>query len=156
MSTDMYGMATLDACRQILEKIEPIRKKMAPGASLKEIAAAAFMERVDLSAHGFYALDDSRCGYDWNKEKHEAFPDDAPQNSWKGQPFNYFTQACACTEVKIDVLTGNHKTIRSDILVDGKTVTHDCIFCLFVFTIPNSSILFVAVGRSINPALDIG
>lgn len=130
MSTDMYGMATLDACRQILERIEPIRKKMAQGASLKEVASAAFFERVDLSAHGFFALDDSRCGYDWAKEKPELFPDNAPQNSWKGQPFNYFTQACACTEVEIDTLTGNHRTIRSDILVDGEFFFFS--FCIFL------------------------
>lgn len=130
MSTDMYGMATLDACHQILKRLEPIRKKLPTGASLKEIAKAAFFERVDLSAHGFFALDDSRCGFNWNLEKPSDFPDDAPQNSWKGHPFNYFTQGCACTEVEIDVLTGNHSTIRSDVLVD--------------------------VGRSINPALDIG
>jgi len=115
-------MATLDACRQILERITPIRNKLPDDASMKEIATAAFLERIDLSAHGFFALDDSRCGFDWTKEKPESFPDDAPQNSWKGHPFNYFTQGCACTEVEIDTLTGNHTTIRSDVLVDGKTI----------------------------------
>ena len=43
-----------------------------------------------------------------------------PENSWKGNPFNYFTQGVAYSEVEVDVLTGNHRTIRSDILVDGK------------------------------------
>ena len=120
MSTDMYGMATLDACRQILKRIQPIREKLGPKASLKQVANAAFFERIDLSAHGFFALDDSRCGFDWTKEKPEVFPDTAPQNSWKGHPFNYFTQGCACTEVEVDVLTGNHTTIKSDVLVDGE------------------------------------
>lgn len=64
------------------------------------------------------------------KKKPEDSPSDAPENSWKGHPFNYFTQGCACSMVEIDVLTGNHTTLRSDVLVD--------------------------VGRSINPALDIG
>ena len=41
-----------------------------------------------------------------------------------------FTQGVACTEVEIDVLTGNHRTLRSDVLVD--------------------------VGSSVNPAIDIG
>ncbi len=36
MSTDMYGMATLDACRQILKRIGPIREKMSPDAKLSE------------------------------------------------------------------------------------------------------------------------
>lgn len=130
MSTDMYGMATLDACRQILKRIEALRNKFPEGTPLKNIASEAFMERIDLSAHGFFTLDDSRCGYDWNTEKPDEYPDNLPQNSWKGQPFNYFTQGCALTEVEIDVLTGNHRTIQSDLIVD--------------------------VGRSINPALDIG
>lgn len=36
MSTDMYGMATLDACRQILRRIEPIRQKCSPNATLRD------------------------------------------------------------------------------------------------------------------------
>lgn len=130
MSTDMYGMACLDACNQILERLEPIRTALPENASLKDIATKAFFERVDLSAHGFFALDNSRCGFDWDKEKPDDFPDNAPTNSWKGHPFNYFTQGCAYSEVEIDVLTGNHTTLYSDVIVD--------------------------VGRSINPALDIG
>lgn len=82
------------------------------------------------SAHGFFALDDDRCGYDWMKEKPENYPEDLPANSFKGQPFNYFTQGVAMAEVEIDVLTGDHKTISADVLVD--------------------------VGSSINPAIDIG
>jgi len=122
MSTDIYGMATLDACNQILKRLEPIREKLPNSATLKDIAEAAFFERIDLSAHGFFALDNSRCGFDWNLERPEGFPFESPQNSWKGHPFNYFTQGCACTEVEIDVLTGNHSVSRSDVLVDGKNV----------------------------------
>jgi len=47
-----------------------------------------------------------------------------------GRPFYYFAYGAACTEVVIDTLTGENKVLRVDIL-------HD-------------------VGRSINPALDIG
>lgn len=130
MSTDLYGMCTLDACRQILVRLKPIREKLGPDANLAEIANAAHMERVDLTAHGFYAPHDSRIGYDFFKEKPADFPDDAPENSWKGHPFNYFTQGVAYTEVEIDVLTGNHRTLFSDVIVD--------------------------VGSSVNPAIDIG
>jgi xanthine dehydrogenase/oxidase len=36
MSTDMYGMATLDACSQILKRIAPIRETLGPDATLRE------------------------------------------------------------------------------------------------------------------------
>jgi xanthine dehydrogenase/oxidase len=130
MSTDTYGMATLDACRQIIARLDPIREQLGPDAPLAEVASAAHMARIDLSAHGFFALDDKRCGFFWDKEKPADFPSDAPENSWKGNPFNYFTQGVACAEVEIETLTGNHRTIRTDLLVD--------------------------VGSSINPSIDIG
>ena len=47
-----------------------------------------------------------------------------------GRPFYYFAYGAACTEVAIDTLTGENRVLRVDIL-------HD-------------------VGRSINPAIDIG
>jgi xanthine dehydrogenase large subunit len=47
-----------------------------------------------------------------------------------GKPFFYFAHGAACTEVVIDTLTGEYRILRTDIL-------HD-------------------VGRSLNPALDIG
>jgi xanthine dehydrogenase/oxidase len=130
MSADMYGMATLDACRQILARLEPVRKELGTKASFKEVVVAAHFNRIDLSAHGFFALNSIRCGYDWTKERPLDWSDDLPENSWRGQPFNYLTQGCACTEVEVDLLSGNHKTLRSDLLVD--------------------------VGSSINPMIDIG
>ncbi|HEY0595888.1 xanthine dehydrogenase molybdopterin binding subunit, partial [Sphingopyxis sp.] len=47
-----------------------------------------------------------------------------------GRPFYYFAYGAACSEVVIDTLTGEHKVLRVDIL-------HD-------------------VGRSLNPAIDLG
>ena len=40
MSTDLYGMATLDACRQIIARLQPIKATM-PDASLAEVANIA-------------------------------------------------------------------------------------------------------------------
>jgi xanthine dehydrogenase large subunit len=48
----------------------------------------------------------------------------------KGQPFYYFAYGAACSEVSIDTLTGETRVDRADVL-------HD-------------------VGRSLNPALDLG
>ncbi|CAN0042104.1 unnamed protein product, partial [Laminaria digitata] len=32
VSTDLYGMAALDACEQIMEKLKPIAAKLPPGS----------------------------------------------------------------------------------------------------------------------------
>ena len=48
----------------------------------------------------------------------------------KGRPFYYYAYGAACSEVVIDTLTGENKVVRADIL-------HD-------------------VGRSLNPAIDLG
>ena len=52
------------------------------------------------------------------------------RESASGKPFYYFAFGAACSEVEIDTLTGESRVLRTDIL-------HD-------------------VGRSINPAVDIG
>ncbi len=52
------------------------------------------------------------------------------KTTMQGRPFYYFAYGAACTEVAIDTLTGENRVLRVDIL-------HD-------------------VGRSINPAIDIG
>ena len=46
-----------DACRQLNERLAPYRARL-PGARFKEVVSAAYLERVDLSAHGFYATPD--------------------------------------------------------------------------------------------------
>ena len=85
-STDLYAMATLDACRQILARLEPL-KRAKPAASLAELATTAFFDRIDLSAHGFYCIDTVRCGFDWNI-KPAAKADGTPDNTTRGHPFN--------------------------------------------------------------------
>lgn len=42
------------ACREIKARLEPVRAKLAPTATFKEVVNAAYFQRVDLSAHGFY------------------------------------------------------------------------------------------------------
>lgn len=122
MSTDLYGMAVLNACEQIRNRLLPIREKMGSDASWKDVVTAAYFDRICLSATGFYAVPSERCGYDWDI--------DTNNNSERGTPFNYYTQGVACTEVEIDVLSGDSHIVRADILMD--------------------------VGKSINPSIDIG
>ena len=66
----------------------------------------AFYMYVDLSAHGFFAIDTKRCGFDWNIAP-GTNPDGTHNQRTRGHPFNYFTQGVGCVEVEIDVLTGD-------------------------------------------------
>lgn len=100
-SSDLYGAAVLDACQQIKVRMEPIASKGTHN-SFAELAQACYMERVDLSAHGFYAT--PNIGFDWT--------------IGKGTPFNYFTYGAAFAEVEIDTLTGDFYTRTADIVMD--------------------------------------
>ncbi|KAF2076171.1 hypothetical protein CYY_002524 [Polysphondylium violaceum] len=116
VSSDMNGMAVLDACEQINARLEPLREKN-PQLTFKQLVSLAHNERVNLSANGFYAT--PNVGY--------AFKESGVGD---GVPFNYFNYGAACSEVEIDVLTGDFTTLRSDIILD--------------------------VGDSLNPTIDIG
>jgi xanthine dehydrogenase large subunit len=82
--------------------------------SFAEFAQIAYMGRVSLSSTGFYKT--PKIHFD--------------RATGKGRPFFYFATGAAVSEVIIDTLTGEYKTLRTDILQD--------------------------VGHSINPAIDIG
>lgn len=79
-----------------------------------ELIQLAWFARTSLSATGFYRT--PKINYD--------------RSSFSGRPFYYFAYGAAVTEVIVDTLTGEHRTLRADIL-------HDC-------------------GKSLNPAIDIG
>ncbi|CAL5423868.1 unnamed protein product [Camellia sinensis] len=66
------------------------------------LATACYMERIDLSAHGFYITPD--IGFDWK--------------IGKGNPFRYFTYGAAFAEVEIDTLTGDFHTRTTNIFLD--------------------------------------
>ncbi|CAG8493602.1 9022_t:CDS:10, partial [Racocetra fulgida] len=113
VSSDINGYAVSNACKTLVERLKPYREKM-PNKSFKEIVHAAYFDRVNLSANGYYKTPD--IGYNWDKNE--------------GQMFFYFTMGVACTEVEIDVLTGDHTILRTDLCMD--------------------------IGRSINYAIDVG
>ncbi|KAK9157741.1 hypothetical protein Scep_004315 [Stephania cephalantha] len=100
-SSDMYGAAVLDACEQIKARMEPIASRQ-KHTSFAELANACYMERIDLSAHGFYITPD--IGFDWT--------------SGKGSVFKYYTFGAAFAEVEIDTLTGDFHTRIADVLLD--------------------------------------
>lgn len=57
-SSDLNGYAIWDACRQINERLAPYREKSGKGATMKQLATAAYFDRVNLSANGFYKTPD--------------------------------------------------------------------------------------------------
>ena len=79
-----------------------------------ELVELAWRERIQLWASGFYKTPSIR--YD--------------RKTLSGHPFFYFAYGAAVSEVVVDTLTGEHRTLRVDIL-------HDC-------------------GDSLNPAVDLG
>ncbi|XP_004628659.1 aldehyde oxidase 1 [Octodon degus] len=110
---DLNGLAVKDACQTLLRRLEPIISKN-PRGTWKDWAQAAFDQSISLSAIGYFRGYESNI--DWEKGE--------------GHPFEYCVYGAACSEVEVDCLTGTHKNIRTDIVMD--------------------------VGHSINPALDRG
>mmetsp|Transcript_3006 Transcript_3006/g.4567 ORF Transcript_3006/g.4567 Transcript_3006/m.4567 type:complete len:1061 (-) Transcript_3006:635-3817(-) len=102
VGSDLNGMAVLEACKMINDRLQPIRAKLPSTATFAEIAHQAWFDRVDLSAHGFYKT--PGIDYDWVTNT--------------GNPFYYFCYGVACAEVEVDCLTGDHVVLRADIIHD--------------------------------------
>lgn len=141
-STDLNGTAALNACTTLRARLADVAARrlarpdegLSPspdhiafeggkardsrrrdlGLDFAELVRLAYEERVDLGARGFYATP----GVDFNRE------------TGRGNPFHYFTNGAAVSEVLVDRLAGAVKTTRVDILID--------------------------LGRSIHPAIDRG
>lgn len=101
LSSDLNGMAVLNACQVIWDRLLPFRSER-PDAGWKEWVRMAYFDRVSLSSTGFYRIPD--LGYDFDTNT--------------GTAFNYYTTGAACSEVEIDCLTGDHQVIRTDIVMD--------------------------------------
>ncbi len=82
--------------------------------SFDEVVKLAYSNRIQLWSDGFYRT--PKIHYD--------------KTTLTGRPFYYFAYGAACAEVAIDILTGESRLLKVDILHDA--------------------------GRSINPAIDIG
>ncbi|XP_030627213.1 aldehyde oxidase 5 [Chanos chanos] len=111
--TDAVGMAVKNASEKLRSRLEPLIEKH-PKYTWPELVVEAYCQKISLSATGFFM--GPHTSVDWEKSE--------------GPAYYYFTYGACCSEVEIDCLTGDHKNIRTDIVMD--------------------------VGRSLNPALDIG
>jgi xanthine dehydrogenase large subunit len=119
--SDLNGMAVANACDTIRDRIAACLAELhqarvedvrfADGMvtvgtetmTFAEAAQTAYLNRVSLSATGFYKTPD----LSWDRIK------------GKGRPFFYFAQGAAITEVVIDTLTGENRILRTDILHDA-------------------------------------
>uniref|UniRef100_A0A8C6RV24 aldehyde oxidase n=1 Tax=Nannospalax galili TaxID=1026970 RepID=A0A8C6RV24_NANGA len=113
IGADVNGRAVQNACQILLKRLEPIIKKN-PEGTWEDWIKAAFEQRISLSATGYFR--GYKAFMDWEKGE--------------GDPFPYYVYGAACSEIEIDCLTGAHKKIRTDIVMDA---------CC-----------------SLNPAIDIG
>ena len=106
-SSDLNGYAVFNACEQISKRLQPYKEKLGKKATMKELAHAAYFDRVNLSANGYYRTPD--IGYTWGPNT--------------GQMFYYFTQGVTAAEVEIDTLTGDWTCRRADIKMDvGRSI----------------------------------
>jgi len=131
--TDINGEAARDACRTLKQRLvrhcaETYRvspeevvflpNQVSIGAaktlSFTQLVREAYLARIQLSATGYWRTPEIQ----FDRER------------WRGTPFYYFAYGAAVAEVAIDVLTGETRLLRADLL-------HD-------------------VGRSLNPAIDRG
>src|SRR5690625_2970595 len=100
-SADLNGGAVKDACEQITARLRPLRAKH-PDLSWDELVAAAYHQRIQLWAAGFYKTE----GLSWDV------------TTMTGSPFKYFAYGVAAAEVEVDGFTGSYTTQRVDIVHD--------------------------------------
>ena len=130
--TDLNGMAALDACRKIKKRLEAFAAEM---WSVKEedisferglIRCGAEEITFDALVAKAYMARVSLSANGFYRTPKIKWD----RNTGRGRPFFYFAYGAAVSEVVIDPLTGENRLLRVDIL-------HD-------------------VGKSLNPAIDLG
>lgn len=94
-------MTLQDGCEQLLERLAPIKAK-SPNGDWESWVKEAYMERINLSAQGFYAPSENAMNWE----------------TGKGTPVFYFAYGASCSEVEVDCLTGDHTILRTDIVND--------------------------------------
>jgi xanthine dehydrogenase large subunit len=130
--SDLNGKAAADAAEQIRKRlIDFLSQRHACPA--EAICFADEQVRVGAKAFGFeevvMAAYMARVQL-WSDGFYATPKLHWDRDTMQGRPFFYFVYGAAVSEVLVDTLTGEHKMLRADVL-------HD-------------------VGRSINPAIDIG
>jgi xanthine dehydrogenase large subunit len=122
--SDLNGAAVLAACETLRERLADVAARMlgaAPGGlvfeagrvfvsggapdralSFEDVVGRAYLERVSLSATGYYRTPDIHFD----------------RQSGTGKPFHYFAYGAAASEVEVDGFTGQYRLLRTDIVHD--------------------------------------
>ncbi|MDE2370199.1 MAG: xanthine dehydrogenase molybdopterin binding subunit [Burkholderiales bacterium] len=130
--SDLNGKAAQDAARQIRERLAAFAAQC-HGGEAEDVRFANDMVTVNGKPIPFPEL--ARTAYEARVQLWSDGFYATPGLHWdreqlQGRPFFYFAYGAALSEVVVDTLTGEWKLLRADVL-------HD-------------------VGRSLNPAVDIG
>ena len=111
-------MAVLNACQQIQERLQPLIDRYPEQfcvkrdkANFANLCNAAYYERINLMANGFYASPHG-AEYQWPEQM------DTDDNSARGDAWNYFAFGVGCAEVEVDCLTGVWRAVRCDVIMD--------------------------------------
>ncbi|XP_077175230.1 aldehyde oxidase isoform X2 [Paroedura picta] len=102
IGSEVNAKAVQKACQILWKRLEPIIKEN-PSGKWEDWTKKAFEESICLSATGYFK------GY-------------ATYMNWEtgeGHPIPYWVYGAACSEVEIDCLTGDHKTLQTDIVIDA-------------------------------------
>ncbi|WP_019203065.1 xanthine dehydrogenase molybdopterin binding subunit [Tsukamurella sp. 1534] len=120
---DLNGGAVKNACEQIRERlagvaasrlgVNPADVRFSDGVvtglganaltlTWSELVHAAYFQRVQLSASGYYRTE----GLHWDAK------------AMQGEPFKYFAYGVAASEVEVDGFTGAYRLLRVDIVHD--------------------------------------
>jgi xanthine dehydrogenase large subunit len=130
--SDLNGMAAVNAAQQIKARLVTFAAERW-GVSEKDVAFEPNMIRIGAERIAFSEF--IKIAYGSRIQLSAAGFYKTPKIHWnraegRGRPFFYYAYGASCSEVSVDTLTGEYQVDRTDVL-------HD-------------------VGKSLNPALDIG
>nr|XP_056717292.1 aldehyde oxidase 3-like [Euleptes europaea] len=102
ISSEVNGKAVQNACQILRKRLQPVIKEN-PEGKWEDWIKKAFKESINLSATGYF----------------KGYPTNMDWKTGEGHAFPYFVFGASCSEVEIDCLTGDHKTLQTDLVMDA-------------------------------------